>query len=165
MEVDPDDFKKLLGLLQQLVEKSSTESQQSPKKSNLQDRGDDEDIDEDDSFEEEDERDEEDEEEFSLKQSPIKKSNRKTNKISDVKPSRKKKKFVNKFLNMKEASMHKDDSIIDKKLNRAPPTQRTRHFEYVQVKCRVCGKTEKVIPTLAEARDRYKCNRCSASPG
>lgn len=162
MEVDPDDFKKLLGLLQQLVEKSSTESQPSPKKSNLQDSGGDEDIDEDDSFEEEDE---EGEEEFSLKQSPIKKSNRKTNKISDVKPSRKKKKFVNKFLNMKEASMHKDDSIIDKKLNRTPPTQRTRHFEYVQVKCRVCGKTEKVIPALAEARDRYKCNRCSASPG
>lgn len=150
MEVDPDDFKKLIELLQQLVEKSSTETNLVKKESAKEHHDDSE---EDDS-----------QEEFSLKKSS-KKTNRKTNKISDTKPSGKKKNFVNKFLQMKEVSMHKEDSVIDKKLNRSPPTQRTRHFEYVQVNCRVCGKTEKVIPALAETRDRYKCNRCSASPG
>lgn len=138
MEVDPDDFKKLIGLLQQLVDKSSVDIAKSEEKQN-----DDEEI--------------ESKENFSIKKSPNKKNNKKNNK--------KKTKFENKFLTMKEASMHKDDTEIDKKLNKTPPTQRTRNFQYVDMRCRVCGKVESVSPALAEARDRYKCNRCSASPG
>lgn len=148
MEVDENDFKQLIGLLQQLVQKTA-EPTASKNTHTDQDRATDNDQDEN----------EEDEEEFSApkkRRGPV---------GSNSTPKKKKKKFVNKFLNMKEATMHKDDSVIDKKLNRLPPTQRTRNFEYVKVKCRVCGKEENVIPALAEVRDRYKCNKCSTSPG
>ena len=142
MEIDENDFKQLIGLLKQLVEKTSensTPQQKVPIK---------EDIDEDHSNKK--------------TQAP-----KKTPKKQRGSVSRKNEKsgFENKFLNMKEASMHKDDTEIDRKLNRLPPTQRSRRFEYIDARCRVCGKTEKVTPALAEARDRYKCNRCSASPG
>jgi hypothetical protein len=72
----------------------------------------------------------------------------------------------NKFVDMPERDMHKDDTIIDKKLARFPPVSRARPFELVQVRCRVCGKTEKVSPSLVfEGVDRYKCNNCSTSSG
>lgn len=74
-------------------------------------------------------------------------------------------KFVNKFTSMPEASMHKEDSILDKKLNKLPPTKRARQYKPVSAKCRVCGKSEKVNPSLLDSSDRYKCNRCSTSPG
>lgn len=74
-------------------------------------------------------------------------------------------KFENKFLSMSESSMHKDDTIIDKKLIKAPPTKRNRQYQNVQVKCRVCGKEESVSPALIDSRERYKCNKCSTSPG
>ena len=38
----------------------------------------------------------------------------------------------------------------------------------IEVKCRSCGKTEKVSPALVvkdEDGFRYKCNKCSCSPG
>lgn len=131
MEIDENDFKQLIGLLQQLVQKTSNQDNQE----------------EDDDGED------------------IVKSKGRRRVSEDTKSKKKKRKFVNKFLNMKEASMHKEDTEIDKKLSKLPPTQRSRSFEYVKVKCRVCGKEEKVIPSLAEARERYKCNRCSTSPG
>lgn len=72
----------------------------------------------------------------------------------------------NKFLDMPENKMHKSDSLIDKQLNRYPPTPRSRDFSYVDVVCRLCGKKEKVSPKLVpESIDRYKCNRCSSSEG
>lgn len=72
----------------------------------------------------------------------------------------------NKFLEMSEMGMHKSDTLIDKKLNRFPPTQRNRSFEPVTVKCRVCGKTESVHPKLVlDSVDRYKCNNCSTAEG
>lgn len=136
MEIDQNDFKQLLTLLQKLVEKSE------PSK-------DTEDV-------------IENEEESIDEPAKIKRRSA-IGGVPKAKP--KKKKSTNKFLSMKENSMHKGDIEIDKKLNRFPPTERSRKFEYVQIKCRVCGKEEKVIPALAEARDRYKCNRCSTSPG
>lgn len=72
----------------------------------------------------------------------------------------------NKFLDMPEFSMHKNDSIIDQKLNVRPPTPRTRQFNPVAVKCRVCGKEETINPSLLSTeKSRYKCNKCSAIAG
>jgi lysyl-tRNA synthetase class I len=78
---------------------------------------------------------------------------------------KKTKKGKNLFLEMPELSMHKQDSEIDKKLNKFPPTNRARRYNPVPVKCRVCGKTENVSPNLVESSERYKCNSCSTSAG
>lgn len=72
----------------------------------------------------------------------------------------------NRFLDMPERNMHKSDSVIDKKLCVQPPCPRTRHFDPVEVRCRICGKKEKVNPVMIpESSDRYKCNKCSTSGG
>jgi hypothetical protein len=72
----------------------------------------------------------------------------------------------NKFDDMAESSMHKSDSLIDKKLSVHPPSPRTRQFETVDVKCRSCGKDEKINPVLLpDSTDRYKCNKCSTMAG
>lgn len=151
MEVDDNDFKQLLGLLKQLVEKTASvsvsEVQSQHKQTELVEQ---QDV----NYVEDTHTDGSDTNTKTVKKQrgPVVSKNSSS-------------KFENKFLNMREAIMHKDDTEIDKKLNRIPPTQRSRRFQYVDVKCRVCGKTEKVTPGLAESRDRYKCNRCSASPG
>lgn len=89
--------------------------------------------------------------------SPIKTKSIRSDKIKSRK---------NKFVDMPEKNMHKSDSAIDKKLCVNPPTPRNRKFIPVEVKCRVCGKTEKVNPAIVpESVDRYKCNRCSSSSG
>lgn len=72
----------------------------------------------------------------------------------------------NKFLDMPERNMHKSDTAIDKKLSINPPTPRNRKFNSANVKCRICGKQEKVSPSIVpEPADRYKCNNCSTSAG
>jgi hypothetical protein len=72
----------------------------------------------------------------------------------------------NKFTDMPELNMHKEDVAIDKKLAKFPPVSRARQFELVDVKCRVCGRTETVSPSLVfEGLERYKCNNCSTSAG
>lgn len=72
----------------------------------------------------------------------------------------------NKFLDMPEKDMYKSDTKIDKKLSINPPTPRTRRFVPIEARCRVCGKTEKISPSiLPDSLDRYKCNRCAASAG
>lgn len=76
-----------------------------------------------------------------------------------------KKKRVNKFLSMPECSMHKDDIEIDKKLQKYPPTARNRPVNFVDVRCRVCGKQDKVSENLVDSTERYKCNNCARSPG
>lgn len=86
--------------------------------------------------------------------------------IKTKKVRQNKKKSVNKFLNMPEANMHKDDIEIDKKLQKFPPTARNRPSSLVSVTCRVCGKSEEIPTVLAsESRGRYKCNQCSTNPG
>lgn len=78
----------------------------------------------------------------------------------------KKKAPKNKFLDMPERNMHKSDTAIDKLLNKQPPTPRTREFVPVDVRCRVCGKTEAVNPAMIpDSVDRYKCNKCAGSAG
>lgn len=74
--------------------------------------------------------------------------------------------FSNKFDSMMEAQLHKADTAIDKALSVYDPTPRSRKFQPVSVKCRVCGKTEEINPNLlSDARERYKCNACARSPG
>lgn len=72
---------------------------------------------------------------------------------------------TNKFLEMQEMYMHKDDAAIDKKLSKNAPIPRTRHFSSVTVKCRVCGRSEEVNPGLVYDVSRYKCNNCSSTQG
>lgn len=92
--------------------------------------------------------------------------NEKVNPIKTKKINMTNQHHENKFLEMSEMSMHKSDALIDKKLNKFPPTPRSRPFELVTVKCRVCGKTEDVHPKLVlDSVDRYKCNNCSTAEG
>lgn len=73
---------------------------------------------------------------------------------------------VNKFEKMMEFNMHKDDKAIDEKLAKHPPVARTREFEPIMVRCRVCGKEEVVNPSLVhDSPSRYKCNNCSTQAG
>lgn len=73
---------------------------------------------------------------------------------------------INKFEQMSEFRMHKDDGEVDKKLAKHPPVARTREFEPVSVVCRICGKKETVSPSLVhEGPSRYKCNNCSTQAG
>lgn len=79
---------------------------------------------------------------------------------------RKMTKSKNKFVDMPEMNMHKEDVEIDKKLAKHPPVSRSRDFEMLDVVCRVCGKKETISPALLfDAPDRYKCNDCSTSAG
>jgi hypothetical protein len=72
----------------------------------------------------------------------------------------------NKFLEMPEMNMHKSDTTIDKKLAQYAPTPRNRSVSLIKVKCRVCGKEDTInAKILPESRDRYKCNKCSTSSG
>lgn len=72
----------------------------------------------------------------------------------------------NKFLSMPEKNLHKEDTEIDKKLHKLPPTPRTRRFQTVKATCRVCGRSETINPSyITTERDRYKCNKCSGAAG
>lgn len=73
---------------------------------------------------------------------------------------------VNKFEQMAERNMHREDVEIDKKLAKYDPTPRSRQFNMIEVTCRVCGKKESINPVLlADSPDRHKCNTCSGSAG
>jgi lysyl-tRNA synthetase class I len=73
---------------------------------------------------------------------------------------------ANKFDDMREKHLHKEDVEIDKVLSRYPPTNRSREFSMIDVTCRVCGRKEEINPALLyDAPNRYKCNRCSKEPG
>jgi hypothetical protein len=74
-------------------------------------------------------------------------------------------KTTNKFEKMAEFNMCKEDVEIDRKIRKPQPSARTRAFDLVKVQCRVCGKKEKVAPSLVESNDRYKCNKCSTGAG
>lgn len=80
-------------------------------------------------------------------------------------PKPKIKKSNNKFDKMAEFNMCKEDVEIDKKIRKPPPSARNRPFDLVKVQCRVCGKKDKVAPSLIESIERYKCNKCSTGAG
>ena len=72
----------------------------------------------------------------------------------------------NAFESMPEMHMHKEDVEIDKKLAIQPPTARVRAYKPISVRCRSCGKNEKVnAAVIPESTDRYKCNKCSTMSG
>jgi hypothetical protein len=72
----------------------------------------------------------------------------------------------NKFLSMPEVNMHKEDPDLAQKLYKQPPVARSRKLQMVNVRCRVCGKEEKVQASLLYGGvERFKCNKCSATPG
>lgn len=85
--------------------------------------------------------------------------------VANISKKNKSKKSKNKFDNMAEAKMHKDDVEIDRKLRKLPPTQRSRNYKPLKVRCRVCNKEELTNPALVESIERYKCNKCSTSAG
>jgi hypothetical protein len=102
----------------------------------------------------------------SVKKPKKSKSSNKMNPIKTKKFNMTNHEHENKFLEMSEMNMHKSDAAIDKKLNKFPPTPRSRPFELVTATCRVCGRTEDVHPKLVlDSLDRYKCNSCSTSQG
>lgn len=72
----------------------------------------------------------------------------------------------NKFLSMPEANMYKEDPDLAKKLYKQPPVARGRKLQIIEARCRVCGKQEKVQASLIYGGiERFKCNKCSATPG
>lgn len=84
----------------------------------------------------------------------------------EIKGTSKETKNNNKFCDMPEFSMHKDDVQIDKQLHsKNINISRNRPANIVNARCRVCGKTEKVNPSIIGNMERYKCNKCSATPG
>jgi hypothetical protein len=89
-----------------------------------------------------------------------KKTNTSTHNIK-AKPERE-----NKFDQMAELHMHREDIAVDKKLSIQPPVPRARKFRMIKATCRVCGRTEDINPILiTDSLDRYKCNKCSAGAG
>ena len=91
---------------------------------------------------------------------PVKRVRKSNPKTKQTKPKSK-----NKFESMPEFSMCKEDLEFDNKVKKPLPSARLRSFEPIKVKCRVCGKSEKVAPDLVESIERYKCNKCSTGAG
>lgn len=72
----------------------------------------------------------------------------------------------NKFLDMPEASMFKEDPKIAKKLYQQPPMKRRPQKRKITVTCRTCGKREEISSSLLHGdADRYKCNKCCSNAG
>jgi hypothetical protein len=85
--------------------------------------------------------------------------------IKTKKVSAKKSNFKNKFNDMAEKNMHKEDIEIDKKLHTADPTPRRKNNALTEAQCRVCGKKEIINAGLIIDKNRFKCNDCSAGAG
>lgn len=158
MQLDNNDVKQLLAILQQLVEKvtvtgsdDSENTEQPGEKPPKKKRGRKPKVEVPEDVEQDDASEDEEDHAFNPKI--------KTKNINV------KKKTHNKFDSMPEYRMHKEDVEIDKKLNVAPPSQRSRTYKPVDARCRVCGRVESVNPALVDSSERYKCNRCAASAG
>ena len=72
----------------------------------------------------------------------------------------------NKFLDMAENNMFKEDPKVAKKLYNQPPMKRRSKKAKLSVTCRICGKREEISSSLLYGdKDRYKCNKCCSSAG
>ena len=72
----------------------------------------------------------------------------------------------NKFEDMAEREMYKQDTEIQKKLSQYDPVPRTRRSQMIDATCRICGKKETVSAQLLhEGAARYKCNDCARGSG
>jgi hypothetical protein len=86
--------------------------------------------------------------------------------IKDAGPSYRTGKHYNKFDEMMENKLHKQDTELQKKLSQYPPVPRNRSVSMVKATCRICGKSEEVSASLLyEGEARYKCNSCSKGSG
>jgi hypothetical protein len=101
----------------------------------------------------------------SAKPSGSKSNVRKNNNKTKVSQSKSKTQTTNKFDNMPERNMFKEDIQIDRKLRVVDPCPRTRSFNTIEVSCRVCGKKDSINPVLVHEPTRYKCNGCAKSGG
>ena len=98
------------------------------------------------------------------KSSPIKRTKNPSTTTNKKTPTAKKK-YLNKFSKMAEFSMCKEDVEIDKKIRKPPPSERKPAFNFIKVQCRVCGRKDKVAPSLVDSIERYKCNKCATGAG
>jgi len=72
----------------------------------------------------------------------------------------------NKFLDMPEINMFKEDPKVAQKLYNQPPMKRRSKKAKLSVTCRICGKREEISSSLLYGdKDRYKCNKCCGSAG
>jgi predicted RNA-binding Zn-ribbon protein involved in translation (DUF1610 family) len=86
--------------------------------------------------------------------------------IKNAGPDYRNHQHYNKFEDMPERKMYKQDTEIQKKLSQYDPVPRTRQASMVDAKCRMCGKTETVSAQLLhEGAARYKCNDCARGSG
>jgi ribosomal 50S subunit-associated protein YjgA (DUF615 family) len=89
-----------------------------------------------------------------------------SNNVIKNKKTNRKSSSTNRFDSMREKNLHKDDTEIDKLLNKFPPAARSRSSTLVEAKCRSCGKTGKISSSLiTDSINRYKCNNCCKEPG
>ena len=73
---------------------------------------------------------------------------------------------VNKFVDMPESQMFKEDPKVAKKLYQQPPMKRRSLKRKISVTCRICGKREEISSGLLHGDvDRYKCNKCCSNAG
>tara|TARA_B100002019_G_C21274933_1_gene604908 strand:- start:9699 stop:10121 length:423 start_codon:yes stop_codon:yes gene_type:complete len=102
----------------------------------------------------------------STKKKTTKKKTTKKKTTTTRKPKQAKSLAVNKFDQMSESGMFKENPEIAKKLYSKPPMKRRPKKELIAVKCRICGKQEEVSSSLiSSGKERYKCNKCSSSAG
>lgn len=86
--------------------------------------------------------------------------------IKNAGPAYRSNQHYNKFEDMPERQMYKQDTEIQKKLSQYDPVPRTRQVTMVDARCRMCGKTETVSAQLLhEGAERYKCNDCARGSG
>jgi|APGre2960657404_1045060.scaffolds.fasta_scaffold00249_21 hypothetical protein len=89
-----------------------------------------------------------------------------TRSVSKIKKTKTKIQRENKFISMPEARMHKEDPELAQKLYKQPPIARNRKNQTMKAKCRVCGREEKIQSSLLYGGiERFKCNKCSTTPG
>jgi len=75
-------------------------------------------------------------------------------------------KVANKFDSMSESRMYRENPDVAKKLYTNVPIKRRAKTQTVDVKCRICGRSETISSSLLfNDRSRYKCNKCSSSAG
>ena len=73
---------------------------------------------------------------------------------------------INKFVDMPESQMFKENPNVAKKLYQQPPMKRRSSKRKISVTCRICGKREEISSGLLHGdADRYKCNKCCSNAG
>ena len=73
---------------------------------------------------------------------------------------------TNKFVDMPESQMFRENPDVSQKLYQQPPMKRRPRKNKINVTCRICGKREEISSGLLYGDvDRYKCNKCCSNAG